>query len=214
MKTVGISLSIDEKKIYLNRDYVQAILRLGFIPLIISPEMVEEKIDVIVENTSGLIISGGGDINPKFYGEENKACKNLVPDDRVKAEIKLLKAFIQTEKPVLGICYGMQLMNVFLGGTLLQDIKTEIDHKKGNHEIEVFKPFPIEKGIYMVNSSHHQAVKDVGRELEIFCISKDGVIEGVYHKKHPFFVGVQWHPERDFSSASVSIWQSFSKKIK
>lgn len=213
MKIVGVTCSIDEKKIYLNRDYVQNIIKLGFVPLLISPDMKEKVVDSI-DKISGLVISGGGDINPEFYGEKNNACKNLVPDERVQAEMELLKVFIEQEKPVLGICYGMQLMNVFLQGNLYQNIETEIDHTGGSHEIQVIDNFLMKRGIYVVNSSHHQAVKTPGKGLEIFCRAKDGIIEGFYLKDYPFFVGVQWHPERDFSEASRIIWQSFAKRIK
>lgn len=215
-KIIGITCSIDQKKIYLNRDYLKSILRQGFTPFIISLDMILKKqaMDKILDLVSGLIISGGADIPPEFYGERNISCKELVLEERVRAEIKLLEAFKKTTKPVLGICYGMQLMNVFLGGTLYQNLKTEINHTEGFHEIDVFNDFPLQKGIYTVNSYHHQAVKTLGKGLEIFCKAKDGVIEGFYLKGHPFFVGVQWHPERDSTEASLMIWQSFIKKIK
>lgn len=213
MKIVGITCSIDEKKLYLNRDYTTVIINLGFIPLIISPDMIE-KILTHINKISALIISGGGDINPNFYGEKNKACKNLVPDERVLSEMKLLKAFIETGKPILGICYGMQLMNIFLGGNPYQNIETQIKHSSDNHEIQVTDNFLFEKGQYIVNSSHHQAIKILGNGLEIFCMARDEVIEGVYLKEHPFFVGVQWHPERHMGEISLNLWKSFAKKIK
>jgi len=228
MKFIGITCSIDQKKLYLNRDYINSIVRLGFIPLVISPDMIipstsapdtkeiiasEAIIHALVEKISALIISGGGDINPEFYREKNIACKSLVPDKRVKAEIELLKIFIKTEKPVLGICYGMQLMNIFFGGTLYQNLETEINHTSNDHGIRVIDDFILNKGEFTVNSSHHQAIKSIGEGLEIFCMAKDGVIEGFYLKGHPFFVGVQWHPERHPGKASLVLWQSFSKKI-
>lgn len=218
-KLIGITCGIDEKKLYLNRDYIQSVVKLGFVPFIISPNMIiinkeAESLPHIVKNLSGLIISGGEDINPEFYGDKNTSCKTLVSNERVKAEMELLKAFTLTKKPVLGICYGMQLMNVFLGGTLYQNIETEIDHTSGYHEITVFDSFLLRKGDYTVNSFHHQAIKILAKELEILCMAKDGIIEGFYLKEHPFFVGVQWHPERDSGEASLMLWQAFIKKIK
>ncbi len=215
-RLIGITCDIDQKKLYLNRDYILSIVKCGFTPFIILPDMIlnTNVMHRILNLLSGLIISGGADINPELYGEKNISCRKLVSEERLKAEIKLLECFKETGKPVVGICYGMQLMNVFFGGTLYQNLKTEINHEEGFHEVEIFKSFPLKKGIYTVNSSHHQAVKVLGEDLEAFCKSKDGIIEGFYLKKHPFFVGVQWHPERDSGEASLMLWQSFIKKIK
>lgn len=213
MKIVGITCSIDKRKTYLNRDYITTITNLGFVPLMISPEMTERIIRNI-NKISALVISGGGDINPHFYGEKNVACKNLVPDERVLSEMELLKEFIRTEKPILGICYGMQLMNIFLGGSLYQNIETNIKHQSCNHEVQIIDDFLFKKGQYTVNSSHHQAIKVLGKGLQIFCTALDKVIEGVYLKDHPFFVGVQWHPERHNGEISLHLWNSFAKKIK
>lgn len=212
MKLVGITCNMDEKKYFLNKDYIKKAISLGFLPFIITPEMLVFK-GLIIENFSAIIISGGGDIDPSFYGEKNIACKNIVPKERVETEIELIKAFLPTKKPVLGICYGMQLMNIFFGGSLIQDIKSELNHRDGYHEVLVYQDFPFQKGKYIVNSSHHQAIKMPGERLEIFCKSEDGIVEGFYLKEHPFFVGVQWHPERDHGEASISLWQIFSKSI-
>ncbi len=212
MKLVGITCSMNDKKYFLNIDYIEKIVSLGFLPFMINPHMLNFK-DKIVDTISALIISGGGDINPKFYGEKNIACKNIVPDERVKGEFELLEAFLPTKKPILGICYGMQLMNLFFGGSLIQDINTKIIHTDGYHEIEIFRDFPLGEIRGMVNTSHHQAVKNLGVGLEVFCKTDDGIIEGFYLKEHPFCVGVQWHPERDRGNISYSLWQKFLKKV-
>lgn len=213
MKLIGITCSIDEKRIYLNRDYIEKLLELGLTPYIVTPQIILNGNQALTERLSALIISGGGDINPTFYFEKNISCKKLVPRQRTEAEIKLLKEFIKTGKPILGICYGMQLMNVFLGGTLYQDIKTEITHTEGFHVVEVFDDSFLPKGIYTVNTSHHQAVKDLGQGLLPFCTSADTIVEGIYLKEHPFFLGVQWHPERHHGELSNLLWQSFLKAL-
>lgn len=212
MKMIGITCSIDEKRYFLNKDYIKKIVSLGFIPVIITPEMLVFR-DFIVDKLSALIISGGGDIHPSFYGERNTGCRNIVPRERVEAEFELIKAFLPTRKPLLGICYGMQLINIYFGGSLIQDIQSPLNHKEGTHRVSMLLDFPIKKGEYLVNSSHHQAIKKLGEGLEVFCKAEDGFIEGVYLKEHPFFVGVQWHPERDNGEASKSLWQIFSKSI-
>jgi len=213
VKLIGITSSLDDKKIFLRREYISKIVSFGYLPLIISSEMINFQREITNE-ISALIISGGGDINPCFYGEENTASYNIVPDERVLAEMELLRIFISTNKPVLGICYGMQLINIFLKGSLYQNIETSLNHKEGLHKIEIFDDFPLQKGIFTVNSSHHQAVKRLGEGLKPFCKSEDGIIEGIYLKHHPFFVGVQWHPERDSSEVSNLLWQNFIKRIK
>jgi putative glutamine amidotransferase len=139
-----------------------------------------------------------------------------VPKKRSDFEISLLKEVVRHRKPVIGICYGMQLLNVAFGGTLYQDINSqlsvEINHKKGYHIIVIAENRFLRKGRFSVNSTHHQAVKKLGSGLKAFAFSADNIVEAFYHDKLPYLVGVQWHPERlPDNKLSVMLFDSFVK---
>jgi putative glutamine amidotransferase len=123
----------------------------------------------------------------------------LVCRERSDFEKEMIHEIIGLRKPLFAICYGMQLLNVVLGGNLYQDIESQlpraINHKE-NHLIEVSDSGPLPAGRYMVNSAHHQAVKALGGGLESLATSSDGLLEAFYMKDYPFLLGVQWHPER------------------
>lgn len=155
----------------------------------------------------GLLLSGGEDVNPSFYGQTaTEKCGKIVPA-RDHAEIKMLEAFLSTGKPILGICRGEQLMNVFFGGTLHQDIadvatSCHDDYprkNRGNHEVSVTRGTKLAEIMgqetFLANSLHHQAVDKVAPVLILAATSEDGIVEGVEHPSHPFCIGVQWHPE-------------------
>lgn len=155
----------------------------------------------------GLLLSGGEDVNPAFYGQTaTEKCGKIVPA-RDHAELKMLEAFLSTGKPILGICRGEQLMNVFFGGTLHQDIadvatSCHDDYprkNRGNHEVSVTRGTKLAEIMgqetFLANSLHHQAVDKVAPALILAATSEDGIVEGVEHPAHPFCIGVQWHPE-------------------
>ena len=131
----------------------------------------------------------------------------------MRFDLALFPSAIKQAKPVLGICYGMQLINVAMGGTLYQDIGAQkgesINHSEGGHQIRVDDNPYLAAGRYEVNSSHHQAVKNTGRGLESFAFAPDGVIEAFYSLQHPFLFGVQWHPERMSNEISENVFKSF-----
>lgn len=149
----------------------------------------------------GLILPGGGDIDPRLFGQLPKGTKAFDPAlDRI--QIAILRAFVQDKKPVLGICKGMQLINIFFGGDMMQDLTTASKHeyigKDQLHETRAKRGSRIGNlygGCFVVNSAHHQGVDLPGRGISYTQYAADGVVEGLEHKYLPI-LGVQWHPER------------------
>ena len=159
-----------------------------------------------------LLLPGGGDLEPWRYGQENTASRDLEPE-RDQEEFRLLEAFTAAGKPVLGNCRGLQTVNVFFGGTLVQDIPAHsaVDGADRFHSVRAapspLPPFPGEEAL--VNSAHHQAADRLGAGLHAVQWSADGVIEALRHKRLPVW-GVQWHPERlEPSDAGRRLFQAF-----
>lgn len=154
------------------------------------------------EDFDGLVLCGGSDIHPSYYNEEMDGSRNI-DEARDKQEFALLKAFVEAGKPVLGICRGCQLINIFFGGTLYQDIVNAKEHSSS--ECDLVHNAKAEKGsviaelygeFFPINSAHHQAIKKLGDNLKITMLSEDEtVIEGIEHTSLPI-IAVQWHPER------------------
>lgn len=155
----------------------------------------------------GLLLPGGQDVNPLRYGQEAIEACGPFHEVRDAGEIAILQEFILTGKPVLGICRGCQLMNVALGGTLIQDIKPiqQVNHRdfpnraRGTHHVSLEPGSRLYRilgtRITKVNSLHHQVVDKTGAGLTVTARSPEGFAEAVEHGNHPFCVGVQWHPE-------------------
>ena len=154
------------------------------------------------EHYDGLILSGGGDVDPARYGEENTACFGVDPA-RDEAEMRLVEAYLRAGKPILGICRGHQLLNVYFGGSLVQHLPGAEKHvptKAGDstHETRASAgSFPAELygERFPVNSAHHQGIDRLAPELEAVQWAEDGVIEACRHRTLPVY-SVQWHPER------------------
>lgn len=161
----------------------------------------------------GLLIPGGRDIRPERYGEEATTTLQPEDDDRTAFELDLLETVLKYNKPVFGICYGMQLINIYLGGSLFQDIGAQLpealDHSSGRHEISVSANPYISEGTWVVNSSHHQAVHNLGEGLVPAAFSPDGITEAFYSGMSGFLLGVQWHPERDSEQLSDLLFERF-----
>ncbi len=219
---IGITADTDKSSFGLKRNYVSAVTVAGGTPIILVP--VSDDISRIADILDGLLIPGGDDLLPEYCNEEItvRTAGAFVEKDRTDLELALLHEMNSRKKPVLGICYGMQLINVMFGGTLYQDISLEkqgaLDHKGGPHSITVagrlaesLVPLP---RTFMVNSNHHQAVRKLGSGLKTFAAANDGIIEGIYHPGYPFLAGVQWHPERDCDRLSSHIFALFMDRTK
>lgn len=168
----------------------------------------------------GLLLPGGGDMDPKFYGQERiPACgePNLLRD---AAEPLLLRAFLAADKPVLGICRGIQVMNAVLGGDLYQDIKPfehlpHNDHWAKVHTVTVRRGTLLsrilEQDTVLVNSQHHQAVDQVAPGFTLAALSEDGIVEAIEKPDARFCLGVQWHPEwlSDADPAMQGLFDAF-----
>jgi putative glutamine amidotransferase len=170
----------------------------------------------------GLVISGGADLDPILYGEETMADAHskLIVAERPPWELALIDEFLALDKPVLGICYGCQLLNVRAGGTLFQDIglqcKNVLDHRSGKHTVSLRIHSRLAKLLredtFEVVTSHHQAIKEPAAGASTSAVAQDGIIESIEFADARFLVGVQWHPERDRQSlASHQLFEGFLK---
>ena len=151
----------------------------------------------------GLLLPGGGDIDPVYYGEEMNGSDE--PDRELdKAQRDILDAFVKAKKPILGICRGMQLINVYFGGSLHQDLVTRDIHTRKNDNDSIHSVKSVEEGnlfekfygkTFNINSAHHQGAKKLGKGLKEVLRSEDGVCEAVIHEELPI-IATQFHPER------------------
>lgn len=211
---IGLTHSIqqDEKRLMMPMSYSNVVREAGGTPVLLPITRDEEVIASYAELVDGVLFSGGEDVDPAFYGEDQLwACGDVLPL-RDAFEIKLARILLEKypEKPVLGICRGEQVLNVALGGALYQDLKSQlpgcIAHQQHqiapytSHKVMINAGSKLHE-IYgetqiMANSHHHQAVKDIAEGLAVTATATDGVIEGFEKPDHPYFVAVQWHPER------------------
>ncbi len=215
-------LSNDPFRIYMKSKYVFSLWRSGARVRWIGNENTEANRRSLLE-CNGLLMPGGVDIEPSRYGQETHEKCGKIDLARDAAEWWMLEAFLSTKKPVLGICRGIQMLNVFQGGTLHQHIEGHSDFKSrsiGCHKVTVTSGSMLEgivgAEVLTVNSLHHQAVDALGKDLEVCAVSEDGIVEAVGHTLHPFLLGVQWHPEHMSRKDPLQrkLFQAFIKACK
>jgi len=209
---IGITSCFDSggEKFWFKRNYASAVWKTGGVPFALPHlEGMTDDLEEMVGPIDGLLLSGGTDLDPNYFGQEPKFELNEIDPIRDRLEIDLAKLALKEEIPVLAICRGIQILNVAAGGNLYQDLGKQrengLNHYQDaprwhpTHEVRIDRGSTlydvIGKEKIKVNSLHHQNVMDVGRGFEVAARSSDGLIEAIEQRESRFQLGVQWHPE-------------------
>lgn len=225
---IGITIDLPRASSYsqypwygLKKSYADSVSHFGGIPILLPYD--NDNIANYIDMIDGLILTGGDfDIDPSHYGETLKSKKVITNNARTDFEIQILKGVLKLNKPVLGICGGMQLINVIMGGSLIQDIAEELG--SSFHEQTMPKHIPshsiiiekntmlheiIEKDTANVNSTHHQSIKNLGAGVVLSAKASDSIIEAIEVPQYKFCIGVQWHPEHLETTEDKKIFNVF-----
>lgn len=196
----------------LTQEYINAVYSGGGVPMVFGVVQDESAIRAQIELVDGIILSGGWDVNPLLYDEEPSSLLQFIYPERDSFELKVIKIAYELNKPILGICRGMQILNVAFGGSLYQDLShysaSSLQHVQKarryepSHTVEIVRSTLLHKifgaDVIMANSFHHQAIKSIAPGFQVSAKAKDGVIEAFEKPGKQFIVGVQWHPEMMF----------------
>lgn len=186
--------------------YIESLRRAGAVPVLIPPQ--PENAADLVETLDGIVLAGGDDCDPAVYGEEQHPTVEPMDPRRQANDLSLARVARDRGIPTLGICLGVQMMNIVAGGKLIQDIDSEMETgirhasvpgNRARHDVTIEEGTRLASILgartHNVNSSHHQAIRNAGEGLRVTAHAPDGIIEGLEDPRHPFYVGVQWHPE-------------------
>ena len=231
LPVIGITLDSEEPGGYskfpwyaLRQNYCSAVVVAGGLPLPLphEPDLAPDYLDRI----DGLIVTGGAfDVDPALFGAATRHDTVVLKENRTRFEMAMIRGALARALPVLGICGGQQLLNVALGGTLIQHIPDEVPdclaHEQPNPRDQAGHDALLVEGSQLaeiagclriaVNSAHHQAVRDVAPGCIVNARAEDGVIEGIEDPSRAFCIGVQWHPEFTISSADAALYRAFIK---
>ncbi len=234
---IGVSGSIDkaEKELNLPASYTRALMAAGVIPVLLTPMMDDVMLSACLDVLDGVMLAGGNDVAPDCYGDDPICELGEVNPVRDDFEIRLVKMATDRKMPVLGICRGIQSLNVAMGGTLWQDLPSQFRTSDGqkpmahsqtrsdfytSHRVVLEKDTLLYNAIgrqeIRVNSFHHQAVCIPAPCMKVAAHATDGVIEAIENPDFPFIVGVQWHPERYFDrdETAMAVFRAFADAAK
>ncbi|MBI3966497.1 MAG: gamma-glutamyl-gamma-aminobutyrate hydrolase family protein [Chloroflexi bacterium] len=209
---IGTPMPPTEKRgpaVRLSNSYCNAVERAGGAPVILSPFLDEATLATLFERLDGVLLAGGPDIAPTYFGEEPHPALEDVYPELDRSEVDLSRRAYEADKPLFGICRGAQVMNVALGGTLIQDIPAQLsgamNHRPDLGRAYLAHDFITEPGSALreivgverlpVNSIHHQAIREPAPGFVVTAFAEDGVIEGIEHPGRRYCLGVQFHPE-------------------
>jgi putative glutamine amidotransferase len=227
--TIGLTLDAEPAGSYsklpwyaLRQNYCEVVARAGGLPILLPHE--PGQAEAYLDRLDGLLVTGGAfDVDPALFGAAQRHPTIKTKDRRTAFELAVLTGALNRDMPVLGICGGQQLINVVLGGTLIQHIPDEVQaslaHEQPNPRTEAGHVVRVARGTLLhritgadelaVNSAHHQAAKEVGQGVVVNATAEDGVIEGIEHPGYRFCLGVQWHPEYMISPGDGRILEAF-----
>ena len=206
---IGITGNYEDLTCKLGKGYYQSVIAAGGVPLIIPPSADKEVLMNTLDHIDALILSGGGDINPLYAGEEPVPGLHGINQERDLPELLITRLAYNRQMPMLGICRGIQTLAVALGGKVCQDISATVKHSQDADRSEPTHSVTIEEdstlfNIYKeqqqcstlyVNSFHHQAVSEPGDRFRVVARAKDGIVEAMESSEMKSIIGVQWHPE-------------------
>lgn len=229
LPVIGLTLDAEPPGGYSNQpwyalreNYFTAVRRAGGLPVALPHA--PDDVGAYLECIDGLLVTGGAfDVDPALFGSNVRHPSITTKDQRTAFELAVTRAALACDMPVFGICGGQQLLNVALGGTLVQHIPDEVSdalaHEQPNPRTEPGHKVRVTPGTLLhrivgadelpVNSAHHQSVRDVAPEVVIDAVAPDGVIEGIEDPRRKFCIGVQWHPEYDISDGDARLFAAF-----
>jgi len=207
-------------------DYVDALRWAGAVPVLVPSNLGGDGVRELAPRLAGVVLTGGPDVDPVHFGEEPLPGLGDIDPVRDEAEMALCRAAMEDDLPLLAICRGIQVLNVALGGKVIQDLEGAGIKGLLQHDVKTFRSGPghsvtvrdntrlraiVGVDTLRVNSAHHQAVGEVAPGLSICAVAPDGVVEAVEHPRRRFLMGVEWHPERAYlhDSAQAAILKAF-----